>query len=59
MICSSCGQDREFLENGICLICKRANKQGIEVEHTTIILEKGIEIPSKTGQIDENIWMRK
>lgn len=52
MICKSCRQEREFLEDGICMICKNIHKGRKETKNiinSTVHL--GTTTKSKMGKV--------
>lgn len=55
--CKSCLKEREFLENGICYLCKNADSGTKIVENTKFNQSGTTEVKSNTGRIDDNIWM--
>jgi len=59
MKCKSCGEDR-ILRDGICFFCIRAKKgvPGKEISAEKFDRKGGTEIQSKTGYIDENLYLR-
>ena len=57
MICKNCEQEREFLDDGICLICKRIDKYGIESKEFINKKVKGKEVKSRLGKKEDNTWM--
>jgi len=64
MICPKCLKDREYFREGKCICCYKAEEDarkenGNWVEETHLFSKGGVEIPSKTGHIDDNLWMRK
>jgi len=56
-ICKNCNQSREYLEDGICFICKRIENQTKEVKNTILSDNHGKEVFSKTGKLDENKYL--
>ncbi len=60
MICNECGLEREFIEEGACILCRRADKGGVEVFQEVNTNAPGLEIKSKYGRARENnAWMSK
>jgi len=58
MICESCNQEREFLEEGICFICKRIETGTTIVQKNRISDSHGKIVKSVTGKKDENMYLR-
>ena len=60
MICKSCNQEREFLEDGICMVCKNIDKGKIELKNevnTNIHLTTTVD--SKMGKANrENSYLQ-
>jgi len=52
-----CGERKLILNEGICLTCSK-EPRGKIVENVRVG-QKGMEVKSKTGKKDENIWMQK
>jgi len=46
-ICRVCKEERILNKNGICIFCSKGYSKGL-----------GKEIKSRTGRIDDNLWMR-
>lgn len=59
MKCKKCIKQRIKTESGICLICDPKLIQGLEVESSWYRYKQGIEVISKTGRKDDNMWMAK
>jgi len=58
MICKRCGKQRLKTKKGICLICEPNIIHGNEIKVNKNGSNKGIEVKSKTGKIDENKYFR-
>jgi len=63
MICPKCQKNREYFIDGKCIACYKGEidamkENGNWVKETHLFSNSGVEVPSKTGHIDENLWMR-
>ena len=56
--CNGCGKFSRFLDkNGVCIRCNKSYG-GKVVKETIGTYKKTIEVKSKTGNIEENRWMK-
>ena len=56
VICDGCGIDRKVFVNGVCIVCTRGDKQGIELKKTANANVGGVEVESDHK---DNDWMEK
>jgi len=58
-LCKRCGEKREFLnKNGICVFCEHPRKYGTIIKNAHNKNTRGTTLSSKTGHIDENMYLR-
>jgi len=55
-ICKGCGIEREFLENGVCIVCRRGDKHGTEVKR---VINRNIRGNEITSNHKDNEWMNR